>query len=101
MDEGRMRSVFMDQLAGCDWASGVEKDGLLTALAGYPALQQVVIQYLPDEERFSSVEAVMNLLPEQAWQDAQGGVWRGGEIGDIDGMHSNFGEGPVGRDTGV
>lgn len=99
MDEGKIRIIFADQIAECDWAGGVTKDDILGALAGYPSLQEVVIQYIVDETYHSQGE-FMTLIPEQAWQDAQGGEWHGGETGDIDAMNSRFNAGPAGKDAG-
>jgi len=95
MDEGKIRIVFADQIADCDWAAGVSKSELISALDGYPALQEMVIQYIADGT-YDSQGEVMAVIPEQAWQDAQGAEWLGGEVGDIEGMHSRFDEGPVG-----
>lgn len=100
MDEGKLRPIFADQIAGCDWAAGVSKDDLLAALHGYPSFREMVGLFVADGT-YSSPDEVMGVIPEQAWQDAQGGVWRGGEIGDIDAMHSHFREGRVGQGTGT
>ena len=97
MDEGKLRLIFADQISERDWSNGVSKDDLLATLEGYPAFREIVTQYVADET-FTSPELVMAVIPEQAWQDAQGGIWRGGEVGDVEGMHSNFEGGPVGQD---
>ncbi|HMA36708.1 MAG TPA: hypothetical protein VKY74_19795, partial [Chloroflexia bacterium] len=37
-------------------------------------------QYLPADRSFHSADEALNLIPVQAWQDAQGQAWTGGDL---------------------
>ena len=99
MDEGDMKSIFLDELRKLDWGQGLGKAQIFDELQDYEPLQVLVAEYVTDGT-YRSPEEVCLLIPEQAWQDAQGlGEWHGGQTSDIDGMGSHFQEGAVGRDT--
>jgi hypothetical protein len=98
MDEGDLKFLFMDELSKLDWGQGLDKIEIYDELQDYEPLQILVAQYVADGT-YSTAEEVCLLIPEQAWQDAQGdGEWHGGQVQDIPGMESHFREGPVGRD---
>lgn len=77
MDEGDMRARFKELLAGLDWSKGVTKQEILGKLGGDAALYTLVEEYVADEP-WPSLARVQDVIPEQAWQDTQGDVWRGG-----------------------
>lgn len=95
MDEGDMRSRFNDLLAGLDWSKGVSKQEMLDALGADAALYTLVEEYVADEP-WPSLARVLDVIPEQAWQDSQGDVWRGGAESEETGTRSSHF-----RDSGV
>jgi len=97
MDSKDMQGWLNDHLAGLDWAAGVTKEDLVTAVEDDEALRNVIGQYVT-EGTYGSIAEVMAIVPVQAWQDAQGDQWRGGESYDADATPTGFRDGPVGRD---
>lgn len=77
MDEGDMQIRFKQTLSGMDWAKGVTKQAMLDKLGNDAALYTLVEEYVADET-WLSLDRVLDVIPEQAWQDSQGDVWRGG-----------------------
>ncbi len=65
-----------------DWAAGVSKAQLLTALGDDPQVIGTFGNYLPADRLFHSFDEATDLIPEQAWQDAQGRNWTGADIPD-------------------
>jgi hypothetical protein len=63
-----------------DWAAGVTKARLLEVVGDDEQARNVYGQYLPAERVFHSSDEVDNLIPQQAWQDAQGQTWTGGDL---------------------
>ena len=63
-----------------DWAGGVTKARLLEVVGDDEQARNVYGQYLPAERVFHSSDEVDNLIPQQAWQDAQGETWTGGDL---------------------
>ena len=63
-----------------DWAAGVTKARLLAVVGDDEQARNVYGQYLPSDRVFHSSDEVDNLIPEQAWQDAQGHAWTGGDL---------------------
>ncbi len=97
MDTKDMLGWLNDHLAGLDWSGGVTKDQLVTAVEDDEALRNVIGQYVT-EGRYASLDEVLAVIPVQAWQDAQGDTWRGGDSYDADSAPTGFRDGPVGRD---
>ena len=98
MDTSEMQELLQGYLGELDWTSGATKDDLLAHLAGRDeALRTMVNQYLA-EGTYESVDAVMRLIPVQAWQNVQGDTWRGAESLAPDDVPSQFQEGLVGQD---
>jgi hypothetical protein len=98
MDSGEMHELLHGYLREMNWHAGVTKDDLLELLAGRDeVLRTMVNEYLAEGTYYATYE-VMDLIPAQAWQDAQGDVWRGGEIQYVENVPSNFLAGPVGGD---
>ncbi|HEX5498131.1 MAG TPA: hypothetical protein VFX03_02850, partial [Thermomicrobiales bacterium] len=96
MDSGEMRQLLHGYLRQMPWKTGVTKDDLLARIGERDdTLRTMVDHYLADGTYYAAYE-VMDLLPAQAWQDAQGDVWRGGELPNPEGVSSNFLSGPVG-----
>lgn len=98
MDGRGMRDLLADRLSEVNWGTGVGKVDLLERVAYDESLRNLIGQYVP-EGTYLNAEAVLNVIPEQAWQDAQGDLWRGGTIASIAPDASNFREGPVGQDA--
>ncbi|MGI8588971.1 MAG: hypothetical protein ACR2M0_15000 [Chloroflexia bacterium] len=86
-----------------DWAAGVNKEQLMAALGDDEQVRGVYGQYLPSETLFHSLAEADNLIPVQAWQDAQGSTWTGGEQPPSDGaggyLDSAAGQMPPGDQT--
>lgn len=85
-------------LAGLDWAGGVDKAALMAAVAHDDGLRSAIGQYL-SEGHYDSPEAVATLIPEQAWQDAQGDTWHGGLPPDSPAANGGFAASPVAQDS--
>ena len=97
MDEAEMRELLDGYLRDVDWGRGLTKAELVGLVQDDQALHNLLGQYLADQTFHSQAEA-LQLIPAQAWQDAQGDAWRGGEVHDMAGLPSHFLEGPVGQD---
>lgn len=98
MEASGMRELLQGYLNELDWSGEVTKDNIMEHLAGRDdALRTMVNEYVT-EGSYQSVEHVMNLIPAQAWQDAQGDEWRGAESQYVEDTDSNFQNGPVGQD---
>ncbi len=98
MDSGEMHELLDSYLREMTWTAGVSKDDIVAHLADRDdALRTLVDEYLA-EGTYNAVYDVMDLIPQQAWQDAQGDVWRGGEMQYVEDVPSNFMAGPVGGD---
>lgn len=91
-----MRGWLDDHLNQLDWGEGLSKPELVLAVEDDEALRNLIGQYVA-EGHYRTPAEVLNLIPEQAWQDAQGDAWHGGETYDIAGMQSGFLESPVAR----
>lgn len=65
---------------GLDWAQGVTKTQLMNALGDDEQVRGVFGQYLPSDRAFHSADEALTLIPTQAWQDAQGRDWTGGDL---------------------
>jgi hypothetical protein len=79
VDTGEMRELLAGYLGELDWSGGISKDDLMVHLAGRDeALRTMVNQYVA-EGTYQSADAVLYLIPAQAWQDAQGDTWRGSD----------------------
>ena len=65
-----------------DWAVGVSKAQLMDALGDDPQVIGTFGNYLPSDRLFHSIDEALDLIPEQAWQDAQGRTWTGAAIPD-------------------
>ncbi len=78
MSEQDQQAAMTAWLRTIGWDRGVTKAELLDRLRDEDGPRQVINLYLPEGTYFSP-EDVLNVLPAQAWQDAQGMTWRGGE----------------------
>ncbi|HEU5434378.1 MAG TPA: hypothetical protein VFU81_22080 [Thermomicrobiales bacterium] len=98
MDSGEMHELLHSYLRQLTWTAGVTKDDLLERLAEQDDVWRTMVDhYLADGTYYAAYE-VMDLIPEEAWQSAQGDVWRGGEMPNLGGVPSNFMAGRVGSD---
>ena len=96
MDERDMRELLTGYFTEMTWAGGLTKEDIVAKLTGRDdALLNVVGHYVP-EGTYPNGQAVMDVIPEQAWQDAQGDEWRGGAIVDTGG---HFRDSPAARDS--
>lgn len=97
MDARDMRGWLDDHLGQLDWNNGVTKTDLVLSVEDDEALRNIIGQYVA-EGHYQTKEDVLTVIPEQAWQAAQGDTWRGGETYDIDEMNSGFMESSVVQD---
>ena len=94
MSEQDQRAAMAAWLRTIGWERGVTKADLLARLVDEDGPRQVVDLYLPEGTYFSP-EDVLNVLPAQAWQDAQGMIWRGGEPPVVASVQTGFADSPV------
>ena len=94
MDAGDLRGRLEERLSGLDWGPGVTKEALAERLADDEPLGTLVGLYVPEGTYFSAAD-VLTVIPTQAWQDAQGDDWRGGELPDAAATQSAFRDSPV------
>ena len=98
MDTSEMRELLQGYLSELNWSGGVAKDDVVAALAGRDdALRTMVNEYVA-EGSYRSADEILNVIPAQAWQDAQGDEWRGAETQYAGDTPSHFQEGRVGQD---
>ena len=88
MDATEMREALVGLMTGLDWSQGVDKSALLREVAGDEALTRIIDDYVA-EGQYADAEQVLTVIPVQAWQDAQGDVWRGAST-----LHAIEGPGP-------
>ena len=93
MQKQEARDWLANNLSGAPWDTGVDKDTLLAAARDDADLSALIDRYLPDE-RYLGLDDALQLIPEEGWQDLQGGNTPGGEPG----ATGDFRESPVGRD---
>jgi hypothetical protein len=99
MDTSEMQELLQGYLSEMDWTGGATKDDLMRHLVGRDdALRTLVNLYVP-EGTYQDSDAVMNLIPAQAWEDVQGDDWRGAESQYVEDVPTHFQDGPVGQDT--
>ncbi len=98
MDTSEMRELLQGYLSELDWSGEVTKDTVIAHLAGRDdALRTMLDEYVA-EGTYASPEAMLNVIPAQAWQDVQGDQWRGAEIQYVEDTPSHYQEGAVGQD---
>lgn len=99
MDASGMHELLRGYLNELDWSGGVSRDDIVGHLAGRDeALRTMVNEYVP-EGTYQTAEAVVTLIPKQAWEDVQGDAWRGPASLDPEDVPSHFKEGPAGQDS--
>ena len=92
MDTGEMQELLRGYLGEMDMTAGLSKAAVLEHLAGRDeALRTMVNEYVP-EGTYQGVEVIMELIPEQAWQDVQGDTWQGAETQYVEDTDTNFQE---------
>jgi hypothetical protein len=95
-----MRELLHGYLSELDWSDGVTKDALLLHLAGRDdALRTMINQYVVDGV-YQTRGEILNVIPAQAWQDAQGDEWRGAPSPYADDAPNTFQQSPVGQPAG-
>src|SRR5688500_13817264 len=99
VDTSEMRELLQGYLSEPDWNGGATKDDLVARLAGRDeALRTMVNQYVA-EGTYEDLDAVLSVIPAQAWQDVQGDAWRGAESQYAGDASSGFAASPVGQGT--
>ncbi|HEV2072658.1 MAG TPA: hypothetical protein VGR29_03365 [Thermomicrobiales bacterium] len=100
MDASEMRELLHGYLSEMDWAGDTTKNDILEHLAGRDeALRTMVNEYVALGS-YQGPDAVLDLLPAQAWEDVQGDEWRGAESQYVEDVDSNYQEGPLGQNQG-
>lgn len=100
MDAGDMRDKLRGYLSELDWSKGATKDDIMEKIAERDNdLRAMVDEYIA-EGTYPSVDEVLFLIPDQAWQSSQGDQWRGPEIQYVEDVETNFDESPVNTHSG-
>jgi hypothetical protein len=100
MDASEMRELLHGYLSEMDWAGDTTKNDILEHLAGRDeALRTMVNEYLALGS-YQGPDAVLDLIPAQAWEDVQGDEWRGVESQYVEDVESNYQEGRLGQNQG-
>jgi len=76
MDQPTRRALLAERLSEVNWGTGIGTVELLERVADDEALRNLVSRYVP-EGTYLNAAAVLDVIPEQAWQDAQGNSWQG------------------------
>lgn len=98
MDTSEMQELLRGYLSEMDWSGGATKDDLMGHLVGRDdALRTMVNLYVP-EGTYPTSDAVLTLIPAQAWEDVQGDDWRGAESQYVEDVPTHFQDGPAGKD---
>lgn len=95
MDTGDMRAMLRNYLAELTWTNGLGKDAILRHVAERDDDLGIMIEEYIPEGTYTSPFRVMTLIPDQAWQDAQGDTWRGPSSLDPAEVESGFSDSPV------
>ncbi|MDP9370744.1 MAG: hypothetical protein M3Q03_21165 [Chloroflexota bacterium] len=96
MDTRDTREVMAERLSEVDWGTGVDKAHLLDHVASDASLRNLIDQYAPDGT-YLNAAAVLDVIPEQAWQGAQGDILPTGTVAAMaPGMDQSF-EGHAGQ----
>ncbi len=98
METRDMRELMAERLGEVEWGTGVGKVDLLERVAYDESLRNLIGQYVP-EGTYLNAAAVLDVIPAQAWQDAQGDLWQGGASAAIVPESSQFPEGRVGQEA--
>lgn len=94
-DASEMHDLLRRYLGELDWSRGITKDDMMQLLVERDdALATMVNEYIA-EGTYSDIDEVMNLIPDQAWQDVQGDEWRGPEIQFVEDVETHFSESRV------
>lgn len=100
MDASEMRELLTGYLGEIDWNKAITKDDLVEHLAGRDETLRTMVNEYVAEGSYRDLNSVITLIPEQAWQDAQGDIWRGPDAQFAEDIPSNFQAGAVGQDDG-
>lgn len=98
MDEGKMRELLQGYLTEMDWSGGATKAAVNAHLIERDrALATMVDEYV-SEGTYQDIEHLLTVLPQEAWQSAQGDRWQGPETQFVDDVPSYFRDSPAARD---
>jgi hypothetical protein len=100
MDAGDMREKLRGYLNELDWSHGATKDDIMENVTERDNdLREMVDEYIA-EGTYPSVDEVLFLIPDQAWQSSQGDQWRGPEIQYVEDVETTFDESPISQSSG-
>jgi hypothetical protein len=99
MDTSELRELLHGYLAELDWGGGVTKDDIMAHLAGRDDTLRTMLNEYMAEGMYATLDDVLNIIPSQAWQNAQGLEWRGPDTLLPEDVPSNFGTGAAVGDT--
>ena len=99
MDTSELRELLHGYLTELDWDGVVTKDDIMAHLAGRDETLRTMLNEYVAEGTYARLDDVLNVIPSQAWQNAQGLEWRGPEALFPDDVPSNFGAGAAVGDT--
>ena len=98
MDASDMQGLLRGYLDELDWSRGVTKDDMMSLLADRDETLRTMVNEYVAEGSYPSADRVMDVIPEEAWQSAQGDTWRGVESQLVEDVPTHFREGQVGKD---
>ncbi len=97
MDTTEMRELLQGYGGELGWSGSANRDQVVGHLMGRDAaLSTMVNEYVADGTD-QDADHLMTVIPEQAWQNAQGYAWRGGASLALEDGPSDFGDGPTDR----
>jgi hypothetical protein len=97
VDASEMQELLQGYLSELDWDGGATKDQLVSHLAGRDESLRTMINQYVAEGTYDNLDAVLTVIPAQAWQDVQGDTWRGPEGPPTADAPSRFREGSAGQ----
>jgi hypothetical protein len=98
VDTSETQELLTGYLGELDWTDGVTKDRLLAHLAGRADTLRTMLNEYVTEGTCHDMDAVLSVIPAQAWQDSQGDQWQGAAMQYVADVPSHFRERAVGQD---
>ena len=100
MDERDMRELLRVYLAEMNWGGAVSKADILNHLQGRDEALEALVGHYVAEGTYRAADDLLNVIPEQAWQDSQGDAWRGASFADTgEDANWHFLNGAAGQDA--
>lgn len=97
MDSSGMRELLQGYLAELDWSGGATRDQVVGHLVERDAALSTMVNEFVADGTYQDVDHLITVIPEEAWQNVQGDVWRGGASLDPADVPSNFRDGATGQ----